>query len=122
MTVTVSVSTCQSVCSAFIPPLREPRRMAAIQPKFLVNRLAAIQRLELVREASSKTRGAFANTLGMYASNYTRLCKGEFFLTSDQLYTVWRLYGAEPRYIMEGVEAGLPDELRDKIRALDATR
>lgn len=121
MTASVSLSTCQSLGRVFSAPPGNPRRMSKITPKFIVDRLAAVERLERVRIAHDLSRGRFANTLGMYASNYPRLVKGEFFLTSDQLYTIWRLYGVEPIYIMEGREDGLPVGLREKIRALDAT-
>lgn len=83
--------------------------------------MAAVKRLEKVRAAHKLTRRDFSAALGIYASNYTRLCKGEFFLTADQLYTIWRLYGADPAYIMEGREDGLPGTLLEKIRALGAT-
>lgn len=89
-------------------------------PKFMVNRENAIRRLEIVRRAHGIGKGKFAASLGMYAPNYSRVLKCEFFLTSDQLYTVWRLYGADPAFIMEGQESGVQSGLLQKIRALDA--
>lgn len=66
-------------------------------------------------------KGRFAGALGMHPPNYSRLLKGDFFLTADQLYTVWRLYGADPAYIMDGREDGLSASLIAKLRELEAT-
>ena len=121
MTVTVSLSTCQSVYRDRRCPPRHDARMADLQPRFIVDRLEAIERVERVRKAHNLTKGKFAMTLGMAPSNYSRVLKGEFFLTTDQLFTLWQLYNAEPRYILRGVESGLSAELLEKIRAQDAT-
>lgn len=122
MTATVILSTCQSVWRDQINLLRHDPRMAEKKPRYLVDRLQAIERLERVRLAHNLPKGRFAQTLGMYASNYSRVLKGEFFLTSDQLFTVWQLYGADPRYIMTGLETGLAPELLERIRAQAGTR
>ena len=89
----------------------------ALAPKYVVDRLEAIGRLEAVRIATGKGKGQFAATLGMHPPNYSRLLKGEFFLTADQLYTVWRLYGADPSFLMEGREDGVSSGLLQRLHA-----
>ena len=58
--------------------------MPDLQPRFIVDRLEAIERVERVRQAHNLTKGRFAMTLGMAPSNYSRVLKGDFFLTLDQ--------------------------------------
>lgn len=92
-------------------------------PRFIIDRRSAVRRLELVRRASGLNKGAFSESLSMHPSNYSRILKGEFFLTADQLYTFWRLYGVCPCYIMDGSMCDMPGDLRSRIEAVaDAER
>ncbi len=71
----------------------------------IFDRPAAIRRLEEVRLTHGLTKARFADSLGIHASNYSRLVKGKFFLTTEHLYAVWRLYGAETWQILGEGEA-----------------
>ena len=117
----INLSTYHSVYRDRKRPARHDARMPDLQPRFIVDRLEAIERVERVRKAHNLPKGKFAMTLGIAPPNYSRVLKGDFFLTLDQLFTIWQLYNAEPRYILRGVESGLSQELLEKIRAQDAT-
>ncbi len=98
------------------PGSRHPAPMQ-IQ-RIMLDRRAVMERVERVRKASGETKkGDFAMSIGILPPNYSKLLRGEAFLTADQLYAIWRLYGADPRYIMEGVETALPADLLARIRA-----
>lgn len=76
-----------------------------------------MERIERVRLIVGERKGDFALSLGMHPPNYSKLLRGETFLTADQLYALWQLYGADPAYIMAGREDGPTATLRDRLRA-----
>ena len=83
--------------------------------KLVIDRVAAMERVELVRMAHGLTKAKLCSRLGLQRPNYSKLLRGDGFLTSDQLYLIWQHFGADPAYIMagrtEGNSAGLMKKL-----------
>ena len=88
------------------------------KPAFTIDRPKAVKRLEAVRLALGMTKGAFSETLAMYPPNYSRLIKGDFFLTADQLYTLWRRHRIDPAFIMDGFVGSMPVDLVKQIEEI----
>lgn len=91
----------------------------SLSPKFIVERIDAMQRVDLARRALGLSRAAFCELIGAYAPNYSKLMRGEHFLTVDQIYTLYRTYNIDPAFIIAGKVSDLPQSLIDKMRVVE---
>ena len=91
----------------------------SVNPKFIVERLDAMERVDFARRALGLSRAAFCRELGLYPPNYSKLMKAEIFLTVDQLYTLYRRYGVDPAFVLDGKTSELPVSLLEKMHALE---
>ena len=75
------------------------------------------RRLDAVRNATGLEKGIFADTVGIDASSYSKIIKGEKPLKADMAYAVSIRWGASMDYLYKGSLDALPPNLSASIIA-----